>query len=238
MKMKNTSHLYTMLPTVKTTSLFLFLLYCLPFCNWVNNSLGVGIGDFHWYLIISPVFSSWDFQFPDTWFSLKFPSFSQFFTCAHGLSLQTLTFAFLTSYLEYSTWIPYLNFSSFHLSFLSYWNIVEIQYYVSFRVQYSDSFKYIMDDHHNKSSNHLLPQNTIIVPLAIFPMPYRTSPWLIYFITRSLYLLIPFIYFHLFSPTPPLATIIFFISLFWFCFLESTYEWNHMVTVFELFHLA
>ena len=58
---------------------------------------------------------------------------------------------------------------------------------------------------HAKPSNHLLLCKLITILLTIFPMFYIVVLWLVYFITGSLYLLIPFIYFA--SPTlTPLAT--------------------------------
>ena len=69
-------------------------------------------------------------------------------------------------------------------------------------------------------------------------MLYIISPWLIYFITGSLYLLTP----HFAHPpqTPPLATTDLFLSmsliLFTYLFvLDSTYNWGHTVFVFVWF---
>ena len=66
----------------------------------------------------------------------------------------------------------------------------------------SDSiFVYIAKDHHNQSSYYLSPK--LILLLTIFPMLHITSPWLIYFISGSFYLLIPITQF---VPNhPPLA---------------------------------
>ena len=44
-------------------------------------------------------------------------------------------------------------------------------------------------DHYSKSSNHLSSYKFIAVLLTVFPVLYITSPWLMYFLTGSLYLL-------------------------------------------------
>lgn len=87
---------YTLLSTVKTTSLLLSLSVSL-FWNWVKNSLEVGMGDFHQYQIIAPAFSlPWDFQFPDTSSSVMLASFSPMISpCEKYLSN---TLSVLTSY--------------------------------------------------------------------------------------------------------------------------------------------
>ena len=59
----------------------------------------------------------------------------------------------------------------------------------------------LLSSHHAKYSPHLSPYNIITTLLTIFPMMYFSSLWLIYFITGSLWLLIPFNYFA-YSPTP------------------------------------
>lgn len=48
------------------------------------------------------------------------------------------------------------------------------------------------------------PYNVIVILLTISPVQYITSPWLFYFRTGSLYLLIPFAYFA--HPLNPLAS--------------------------------
>ena len=53
----------------------------------------------------------------------------------------------------------------------------------------------LWNDHHNKSSKHLSPYEVITLVLTAFLMLYITSPWLTYFITGGLSLLIPFTYF-------------------------------------------
>ena len=53
----------------------------------------------------------------------------------------------------------------------------------------------------SKVSIFLLLCNVITILLTIFPVPYFSSVWLIYFITGSSYLLIPFTYFS-HSPLP------------------------------------
>ena len=80
---------------------------------------------------------------------------------------------------------------------------------------------------------------------------YITFLWLIYFVTESLYILIPFTDFTHYSTSFTLATIHLFsvsISLFtfffacFFFFLGSTYKCNHMVYIHlslsDLFHLT
>ena len=73
--------------------------------------------------------------------------------------------------------------------------------------------------------------NSVLLTIVI--KLYITSPWLIYFITRYLYLLTIFIHFT--HPPPPLATTnLFSVSMFSFSvlFLDSTYKWHHMAFVF------
>ena len=70
------------------------------------------------------------------------------------------------------------------------------------------------------------------VLLIIVTTLYSTSPRLIYFITRNLYLLTPFT--HLTHPAPLATTNLFSVhlsSVFVFV-LDSTYKWDHMVFVF------
>ena len=96
------------------------------------------------------------------------------------------------------------------------------------------------NDHHDKSTNPLSPYKVITISLTIFLMLYITSPWLIYFITGGLYLLIPLTYFVSLTPLPsgnhPFFSV--FMSLFsfcfvcLFCFLDSTYKWDHRVFIF------
>lgn len=65
------------------------------------------------------------------------------------------------------------------------------------------SGQHLWNDHYNKSSNYQTAYKVIIILLTIFLMLYTTSPWLTYFITRSLYLLAPFAYF---TYLPPLTS--------------------------------
>ena len=86
----------------------------------------------------------------------------------------------------------------------------------------------LWDDRHYKSSNHLSLYAVIMLLLTIFLMLYITSLWLI---AEGLYLLIRFTYFIPHSPLlwQPLTPM----SLFHlFCFLDSTYMWDHMVFFF------
>ena len=57
-------------------------------------------------------------------------------------------------------------------------------------------------DHHDKSSNHLSPYEVITILSTAFLMLFITSTWLIYSVTRSFYVLIPFISFAQPSPFP------------------------------------
>ena len=65
----------------------------------------------------------------------------------------------------------------------------------------------------------LFPYKVIKILLTLFPMLHITSPWLIYFITGSLYLLVPFPYFaH--PPSPcPLASVCSLYLCVSFCFM-------------------
>ena len=79
------------------------------------------------------------------------------------------------------------------------------------------------DHHHGKSHNHLSPYKVIMIKLLLttFLMLYITSGWLIYYITRGLYLSIPFTYFsqpaHC-APLHYLVTASFFSLYLWVCF--------------------
>lgn len=79
------------------------------------------------------------------------------------------------------------------LSFFFYWGITDIHCYVSFR---GTAFVNSANDHHNKSCYHLSPHKINTMVFTIFSRLHTISPWLIYFKSRSLYLVIPF---------PPLA---------------------------------
>ena len=52
----------------------------------------------------------------------------------------------------------------------------------------------LQNDHHDKSSYHLSLHKDIALLLTRFPVLYNTSPWLVCFITESLYFLISFTY--------------------------------------------
>ena len=78
----------------------------------------------------------------------------------------------------------------------------------------------------------------------MFLLLYITSLWLIYFVTGSFYLLIPFTYFTTFPLTPQTTTSLFcfcvsvsvlFHLIIYFVFLDSTYKWDHVVFVFLWF---
>lgn len=105
------------------------------------------------------------------------------------------------------------------------------------------------DHHHGKSHNHLSPYNVIIIKLLLttflmllttFLMLYITSGWLIYYITRGLYLSISFTYFsqppHC-TPLHLLVTTNFFfsvsMSMFLFCSVCFIYI-SHIVTTYSL----
>ena len=77
--------------------------------------------------------------------------------------------------------------------------------------------------------------NTVL--LTIVTTLYITSPWLIYFLTRSLYLLIPFIHFANSSPStsgnhqPVLCICDFcFLCLFCFCLFVCLFSYIHNQT--------
>ena len=100
---------------------------------------------------------------------------------------------------------------------------------------------YTLQNNRHKSSYHLSPYKVITMSLIIFPVLYILSPWLIYFVIGSLYLLIFLTYFtHLPTPASLVTTYLFSASasLFLFClssffvFLHSTYKWNHTVLLF------
>ena len=99
-------------------------------------------------------------------------------------------------------------------------------------------FYILRNDHHDKSSYHLSPYKVMTILLTIFSMLYISSLWLIYFVTGSLYLLIPITYFT--SPVwqPHFCSLYLWVCfcfvLFFhlFCFLNSTYKWNQTVFVF------
>ena len=59
------------------------------------------------------------------------------------------------------------------------------------------------------SRNHLSPHRIVTVLLTVFPMLYVIFPWLTYFITGNLYLLIPVTYFIQSPPTSLLAATLF-----------------------------
>lgn len=73
------------------------------------------------------------------------------------------------------------------------WNTVDKQCYVSFRCTSDVTFAYIMKWHYNKSSNHV--SHTELLQYYYFLLLYITSLWFYCFLTRDLYLLIPFTYF-------------------------------------------
>ena len=81
-------------------------------------------------------------------------------------------------------------------------------------VQYNDSiFLYI-------GRYHLSPYKVITKLLTIFSMLYITCPWLIYFITESMYLFITFPYCSIpLLPCPLVTTALFSVSLSMFCYI-------------------
>ena len=85
----------------------------------------------------------------------------------------------------------------------------------------------LWDDHYDESSNHLSLCKVIVKLLSMFLMLYITSMWLIYYITGSLCLLIPFTYFMHLPPTFPLNysyCSIYSLLLFWLVCLDFTCE--------------
>ena len=127
-----------------------------------------------------------------------------------------------------------------------HWHMIDLQYYIGSGIQllvigyfYILLTNLVIVCHYRKS-----------ILLTIFLMLYIRSLWLIYFITRNLYLLIPLTYFtDLPSSLCILVTTAFsvHVSLFMlcyvyllFCFLDSTYKCSHLVFVFLclIFHSA
>ena len=100
----------------------------------------------------------------------------------------------------------------------------------------------LLSDHQYKSSNHVSSCKFITILFTIFFMLFITTLWLFFFITRNLYVLIPFAYFasHLSIFTPPVMTNLFSISmnLFSFCLsCFSTYSSDHTVLSLSTYHL-
>ena len=85
--------------------------------------------------------------------------------------------------------------------------------------------------YHSESSFLLLLYKFITVLLTVFPMLYVSSLWLIYCVTGSLYLLIPFTYFAHFPVLSLLPTTCMFsvsVSLLLFHFFNSIHKWSYM----------
>lgn len=91
--------------------------------------------------------------------------------------------------------------SSFFFYFIEVWlayNIILVS-----SVQHGDlTLHTLQNGHHYKSSYHLSSHKVNTVLWSIFPMLHVTSLWPVYFITGSLYFLIPFTHFA-FSQPPP-----------------------------------
>ena len=66
---------------------------------------------------------------------------------------------------------------------------VDIQHHIIFRCYHTVIWLLctLWSDHHDKSGTHLSPSKVIIILLTAFSMLCFTSPWLIYFVTRSLW---------------------------------------------------
>ena len=107
-------------------------------------------------------------------------------------------------------------------------------------------FYILQNDPHNMSSYCPSPQKVIPILLTVFPMLYVISPWLTYFITGSLNLLISLIYFSYCPPFPPSSHMlpvcflhlwVYFCSVIFvylFCSLDSKYKRNHTSDIFQL----
>ena len=73
--------------------------------------------------------------------------------------------------------------------------------------------------------------------LMCYNIPHNIPQCLLYFLTRCLYLLIPFIYFTFPTPTPnrprqpPICSLYLWV-FFHFGLFNSTYKWDHSVFVF------
>ena len=75
-------------------------------------------------------------------------------------------------------------------------------------------FYTLQNDHHDKSSYHLLPYKVIKILLTIFPNLHNSYLWLIYFVTERLYLLISLTYFSHPSKPPPLRQHLFVLCIY------------------------
>ena len=75
----------------------------------------------------------------------------------------------------------------------------------------------LWNGHHNESSKHISTYKVVTV-LTVFFMLYIMSPWPIYFISESLYLLISFAYFAQHSTYLPSDNHLFFSLYLWVCF--------------------
>ena len=123
-------------------------------------------------------------------------------------------------------------------NFFLNWNIVNVQYFVSFRsiTKWFDIFIHY-EIITTISLTTICPHRIIIILMTIFFMLYIMPRWLISFKTGDLYLIIPFSYF---PPMTPLSTTFLFsisknvlYNFFLFVlFLDSTYKCDHMVLVF------
>ena len=110
-------------------------------------------------------------------------------------------------------------------------------------MQYNELiFLTFQNDHHNKSSYHLLWYKDIASLLTIFPTQCVSYLWLIYFATKSLYINLPHQF--LSSPTPPVSLLAttylsLYLWLFPCCyvglllgFLDLTYKWDYTAFAF------
>ena len=148
----------------------------------------------------------------------------------------------LTTFIQFSP-TPYPahnNNKSDHFCEFVCWHTIELQHWMS---SWCTAYFYtFQNDHHSKSSYHLLLYEAITQLLTIGSTLYILYPWCIYFVTVYLCLLISLSYFFL-PPTPShLATTYLFSAsrtLFLFShvctfvlFLDSTCQWNHTVFLY------
>ena len=110
---------------------------------------------------------------------------------------------------------------------LQLYNIV-IRYFYTFQTDHHDTFTY-----------YVSPYKDLTYLFIVFPTLDILYPWLIYFVTGSFYILISLTYF--FPPATPLlsgnhlfALCIYncFFFVHFFCILDSTHKWNHILFVF------
>ena len=115
------------------------------------------------------------------------------------LVLVTRSLYFLTVFIQFP--LPILPLVTTNLTFflwVCFWNIIDLQYYVSSVIQHDDismHFKLI-----TMISLLIICHHTKL--LTLFPVLHVSYPWFIYFAAASLHLLISLTYFFLHPPSP------------------------------------